>query len=329
MVWMKQGARWWTACLLVLGAGFSANRATAQSAEANRMAAETLFVEAKRLMEAGQYSQACPKLADSQRIDPAVGTLLNLALCYERLGKLASAWSTYREAAAAARSAGQTEREGVARQRGSALEPRLGRLTITVPPALASVEGLEVRVDGNTMPASLWGVAAPVDPGDHTVEVSAKGKKPWSTRIQVAPPSQPTVIVPNLENSPIEPKAPVAPETAVMPGSKSSQRTIALVLGGTGVAALAAGAFFGISARSTYHQADGDCSTKNVCNAAGTDLRNSAYGKATVSTIAFGVGGAALVSAVVLWLTAPKDESEGPRVGLGLGPLHVVVGGAW
>src|SRR5882672_1040058 len=127
---MRHGVRCWMATLFVLGIGLFAGQAGAQGE--TRTAAESLFVEAKKLMDAGRFAEACPKFADSQRIDPGVGTLLNLALCYERQGKVASAWSTYRAAAAGARTAGQAERESMARQRASALEPRLSRLTVAI-----------------------------------------------------------------------------------------------------------------------------------------------------------------------------------------------------
>src|SRR5437762_4686516 len=128
---MKLTNGWWA--VLALGAFVAPRGAWGQSGETSRTAAETLFIEAKKLMEAKRFDEACPKFADSQRLDPGVGTLLNLALCYERQGKVASAWSTYRDAASAARTAGQADRENMARQRASALEPRLSRLTVAIP----------------------------------------------------------------------------------------------------------------------------------------------------------------------------------------------------
>ena len=83
--------------------------ATAQST--NKAAADALFNEGKRLMGEGKFAEACPKFKDSQAADPAVGTQLNLARCYKKAGLTASAWSEYRSAAAAARTAGQSKRE--------------------------------------------------------------------------------------------------------------------------------------------------------------------------------------------------------------------------
>lgn len=93
----------------------------AHAAEADSASAEALFREGKRLMDAGRYPEACPKLAESYRLDPATGALLATALCYERAGRLASAWAAYTEAAARAKQEGSVDREEIARDKAAEL----------------------------------------------------------------------------------------------------------------------------------------------------------------------------------------------------------------
>jgi serine/threonine-protein kinase len=110
-----------------------ATTARAQTSGADRAAAaEALFDEGRKLMQDGSYAQACVKFAESQRLDAGVGTWIYLADCYEKAGRLASSWVTFREAAAAARAAGQAEREKLARDRASQLEPKLTKLVLGV-----------------------------------------------------------------------------------------------------------------------------------------------------------------------------------------------------
>src|SRR5579859_7253694 len=97
----------------------------------NKATAEALFADGRRLVSAGDYAAACPKFAASQKLDPGVGTALNLADCYERMGRWASAWAEFRSASSAARSVGAREREELAAGRAKALEGRLSYLTIT------------------------------------------------------------------------------------------------------------------------------------------------------------------------------------------------------
>src|SRR5262245_30710139 len=121
--------------------------ALAQPSADTRAAAAALFEDGRRLMGEGKFAEACPKLEESQRMDPGMGTLYNLATCWEQTNRTASAWVGYRDVAAAALAAGQSDREKVARGKAAALEPRLMRLKITVHPDVAH-GGAEVKRDG-------------------------------------------------------------------------------------------------------------------------------------------------------------------------------------
>src|SRR5262249_28271827 len=146
---------------------------------------------------------------ESQKLDPGVGTQFNLADCYEKVGQTASAWAGFLEAASAAKSMGQTDREKVPRERAATLAPRLSKLTITSTEA-ASISGLEIKRDGTTVGRALWGTAIPVDPGSHVVQVTAPGKKPWQTTAKVEGDKASVVVtIPPLEDEPA-----AAPATA-------------------------------------------------------------------------------------------------------------------
>src|SRR5262249_32266694 len=108
--------------------------------------AERLFNEARALMQRGAFDEACPTLAESQRIEPRLGTLRNLAACHERQGKSASAWVEYQKALTAARAEGHAERARLAEERIRILEPRVPWLAVSAPPD--APEGLEITLDG-------------------------------------------------------------------------------------------------------------------------------------------------------------------------------------
>jgi hypothetical protein len=328
----------------------AAGVAGAQSSAESAAAAEALFQEGKKLMAEGKYADACPKLVNSQNLDPAVGTLLNLADCFERNGQIASAWATFKDVVAGAKTAGQSERAETARRRASALEPRLPRLVIEVSasalPAIA-----EIKRDGVVVPKGVWGVQLPVDPGDHVVEASGPGHKTWSQRVtaaegktvtiavpppggdttastvpaglpQAQPPAEPPATPqPNEPPSPAQP-APTSRRAAT--SSWSGQKTAAVVVGGVGVLALGIDAFIVLGAKAKYDGAD--CPNGNLCSQAGYEDRQSAFGMARTAGVVFGVGAAAAVGAAVLWITAPSSVSTGSSVGIQ--PMATAGGGS-
>jgi hypothetical protein len=171
--------------------------------------AETLYRQARELLAAGNYAEACPKFAESYRLDPATGTLLNLAACHEAQGKTATAWIEYSDALAAARREKRDVRVKYAQERMAAIEPKLSRLTLEVPPE-TDEPGLELWLDGTPVGRAARGVATPVDPGRHVVEAKAPGKKPLRLEVEVLPNAdQKTVTIARLESLP--PQAAAAP----------------------------------------------------------------------------------------------------------------------
>lgn len=294
----------------------------------DQAAAEALFDQGRALMAAGQYSTACPKFVESERLDPAPGTLLNLATCYEKNGQIASAWVTFKEAATAARKADQPERARMAHDKVAELEPNLPTLTIVVPPA-ADRPDLQIRRDGEIVGRPEWGTPIPVDPGTHSVEASGPGLKTWQGSAAIAGPSvKASVEVPVLAPAPpAEPppaeKPPQPVSQAIVPGPLaegigtaapsappgSTQRAMAWVAGGLGLAGIALGGIFGAIALSDKTSAGSHCVGNGVCDQSGFDSMQNSQHAATVSDVAFAAGGALLVTGVVLYVTAPRARS--------------------
>jgi len=292
---------------------------TATARADNAAAANALFDEGKRLMQAGRYAEACNKFADSQRLDPGVGTILNLAACYEKNGQTASAWSAYRAAAAAARDKGQSAREKAARESVARLEPGLLKVIVTVTPQ-PEADALTITLDGTAIPPGLRGIPTPVDTGNHRLEVSGPGKKGWSVAFTIANAATTPVLVPVLDAAPAQPAAdpsrsptPGAPPAAE-PRDGKSQRAVALIVGGIGVVGVGLGSAFGLMAKASDDKADPLCSSSDHCTDEGKSLVNSAHSKATVATVAFSIGGAGLLGGAILWLTAPRAQERGPSV---------------
>jgi hypothetical protein len=187
-------------------------------AQVDKAAAEELFREGRRLAKEGKFAEACTKFEGSQALDPATGTLLNLADCYEKIGRSASAWAAFKEVAELSRVEGNAKRADLASERARALEPRLSRLTINVP-AASRVPGLVVLRDGRPLPEAVYGLSMPLDPGKHELAATAPGYLRWSTTADLsADGAKVSVDVPPLqrpaEPAPAPPPAPPREEKA-------------------------------------------------------------------------------------------------------------------
>jgi hypothetical protein len=283
---------------------------------ADSASAQVLFDEGKKLMADGKFAEACPKLEESQRLDPTSGTLINLAACYEQQGRIATAWAAFLDAATAANRAGNPEREKAARDRAAALAPRLSKIVITIMGS-DKIEGIEVKRDSTTIGKAQWGVGMPADQGLH--KVTAPGRKTWEKDVIVKGGGETvTVQVPELEPG-------GSTETAGN-GGLSGQKVGALAVGGVGFVGVVVGSIFGLKAISKHNDAATYCDP--LCHdQAGLDVKAEAMHASNVSTVAFVVGGAALGGAALLWFTDRTEKPTAPQVGIG--PSGIVVKGAW
>ena len=313
--------------------------AAAEPTANDKVTAEALFGDGRKLMAAGNFRQACPKFEASLRLDPGVGTMLNLADCYEKNQQTASAWAQFREASSAARAAGSKEREDLARQRAAALEPKLSRLTITV-----GTQTVRVTRDGAPVDPAALGSAMPIDPGRHVIEATAPGKQKASKTVDVpAGSARVSVEIPILADDTSaratsggsNAGAAGGNATGSTPGDasvtgSSSQRTIAIAVGAVGIVGIGAGTYFGLKASSDWNGAKTQCLHFPAgCSDSGIEQGDNAKSSATLATVGFAVGVVGLAGAVVLWVTAPKTPNAGTQVGLVGLPGGIAVRGAF
>jgi hypothetical protein len=313
---------------------FGSSRLHAQLLPGDKTAAQGLLEEARRLVDQRHYATACAKLEESRALDPAAGTLLTLADCYEKTGRTASAWSTFRETAAAARRTSDAERERIARDRAKDLQPSLSYLTVIT----WKGQDIEVARDGRRIDTALIGTAIPVDPGSHQIVASAPGKRSWSTKVNVRERSdRVTVSVPILAEDPTS--AAAAPgfhrdaintrtDDYPMPEASGGgvQRAFAIVAAALGVAGVATGTVFGLKAGSTMDEAKAQCTGPgfkypNNCSDSSVRLSEDAVQSGQISTVGFIAGGAGIATFALLWLTAPSSSDS--SVSLAVAPLAV------
>lgn len=297
----------------------------AQAQERDVPAAQALFDQARELVQQGKYAEACPKLQESNRLDPGIGTLFHLADCYEQSGRVASAWALFLDVASQARTGGQPDRERVGQQRAEKLLPRLPRLAVNVPET-SKTAGLEIRRNGILVGSAQWGTPMPVDPGEVELNISAPGKQKLRQTVRLEEGKTFSYSVPALadasqaeangaaeeappaESEPSEAAEPAPPASAPKPAPETStvnsNRSWALGLGAVGIVGLGFGTTFALLAKSKFDDSKTECDKDdiNLCSTRGVELRNSALTRGNLASVGFVVGGAALAGAGVAWL---------------------------
>jgi hypothetical protein len=295
-----------------------------------------LFELGRTDFEADRFAEALEKFIDSEKIDPGAGTMLNIAYCHERLGKTATAWADYREAAVLAHEEGKLDWERDALERAEMLEKSLARVVVQVDEPKDGAWP-EVMLDDTPLPQSLWGEPTPVDPGRHEVLAKAAARRPWTSAFDVEAERVPTtVVVPVLE-----------PETPATEGTRgagtgssdsprraddeanpwTARRKAALVTAGVGVVALGAGAALALVAKSTYDGAE--CPVAGHCTSRGLDAQRRAYTELDIASYAAAGGGVVVVGAAILWLWPSRSSGVQVLPAVGVASWGVSAKGAW
>jgi hypothetical protein len=289
--------------------------ALAEPTSDERALALTLFKRGRDAMAAGQLDVACPSFEESQRLDPGGGTLLNLAVCHEKQGRNATAWTEYAEALAIARRDGRADRVDLAQTNRAALEARLVHLTVVVP-EVAREPRLRVMRDGIAIPREAWSIAVPVDPGEHVVEAWIGETRVFLERKTVTTDDITSVIT--IEQSPPAPEPPrdvaVPPPPPLPPlrveaprPDPDASRTVAgWALVGSALAAAGMGAFFGVTALGDKAESDRGCPLGR-CSRASVEANDRAKVEADISTGSFAV--AIVVAGIGVYLLATHARS--------------------
>lgn len=310
--------------------------------------AKALSDEAVALANAGDFPSACMKLEESLALHQGLGTEFHLAGCWSKIGRTASAYALFEKVATRAHELGQSEREELTRQRMETLLPKLSRVRIDVP---SPATHLELRRDDSVVPESDWGKPVPVDRGSHEIRATADGKAPWSTKLDVTDPATIVAVqVPALADVPQAAPAPAVPApiraapaplkvAPPPPGLEprpdgSSQRTLAIIAGSVGVAALAGGIVEGAQYLDSNRQAKGICPSGLNC----TDDEISRHGKAveqargerTWAYVGVCVGSVAVAGAAYLFFSAPHTSAGDRQRAAAFGVAPLVDGrGTW
>lgn len=287
--------------LLVIGALGLPARAHADGPSRETLA-QTLFDEARALYERGSFSIACEKWRASDELDPKGGTMLNLAMCREKEGRVASAWTAYAEARNRSAREGRRDRVTFAEARIKSLEPMLPKLRVSV----AAGRDAQVSMDDAPLPPAAWSTPVPVDPGRHVVRANAAGRLPFTSEVTVELGQTVEVVVPSLPSleASSQPTRNADPSSDGAPPKHEGPRSrtvLAWSLAAVGAGSLGVGTYFGISALDARREAERLC-REGQCDS-GARTNDDARSKAWVSNVGVGLGVVALATGIVLLLT--------------------------
>ncbi|MBI4705566.1 MAG: hypothetical protein HY744_31110 [Deltaproteobacteria bacterium] len=295
-------------------------------------AARRIFGEGLDLEKAGDSAGALDKFEKVARIKMTPQVRYHVALCQERLGRLVEALNGFELAAQEAKAAGPKAQEVAdnAPARAAALRAQVGQVHIT---ASGTVRTSKILLDGKPVSLALLDTDIPVDPGKHLVQVDTGGKIAFEQELQVEKGQVQSLELPIDDPEPppraaAGPASPAGPEQAAPPAEPAWKVQLpAYLVGGAGLLVAAGGGVLWGLREVTVANVRETCTGKEPDTGCDPEQRGTAELGHTydlASKIAFGVGGAAVVSGVVLWFVLrPGEEGAAKAASLGVAPLGV------
>jgi hypothetical protein len=289
--------------------------------------ADALFNEARDLMGQGLFGDACPKLAEAQRLAPNGRVTLALAMCHEGEGKLATALVEFARARTEADAAKREDRVSLAEARIRSIEERVSRVTLRV----ANPAGVSIEIDGAAVDRAAWGAPLPLDGGSHRIYATAPSRRPWESTISLASSGDHLEVrIPELVPDTRGPAAQLAGENE-RDASRNRERVAGWISGGVGLVALGVGSYFGIDALAKQSDSASYCHDGRCNSPTGVDLVAQAKGRALAADVAFGGGAVAL--GLATWLLLLRGTSQAsaapspPHAGLDVDVARRSLGG--
>lgn len=264
----------------------------------NTSRSDALFEQGRELEKAGHLAEACEKYHAALELDPnAVGTMLNVALCYERAGKVASAYKLFKDARDRAHEQNLGPHAQAAEEHMQTLEGQVPHLALAF--AEAPTDDTKIVVGDEVIPRDAASDVL-VDPGVVTVVVSRPGRVTYETRVTIAKAQREAIVIPRL----------ALPVTMTV---RSGRKTFGkwLMISGAGMVAIGIGIGLDAKYRLYDHWVPSHCPTVDgvpTCDAQGTQRTSTAldmgYAATAVSVaglVVAGIGG-------YLWYFGPRDS---------------------
>jgi hypothetical protein len=298
---------------------------------ADAAAAQALFERGRQLMAEQRAPEACPLFEESHRLEAGIGTQFNLASCYEAVGRFASAHTVFLDVAAASRARGQEQRAQAASARARAVELKISRIVIQVEPAQQAA--LTVERDGSIVGAAQWGLAVPVDPGEHEIRAYGPGFVPFrrvvdvgtsprlhTVQIAALPLTSDEAAPCDLERGECEPPADAKPARTFW---EPLPHRLGLAALSVGVVSLGVSTGFALHAASKNSRSEAaGCGDRGCPDEEGLALRREAVSAGNWATVAAGAGLAGIAAAGILFWVVPEPAASSeptarisPRVG--------------